>query len=433
MFYVGNVKHRALSEAWLHPPRKGQTGGPVSGSNTGQTACARGKPGARGVAGAGAEPPQRAPGLVLERPARRLPIGRQPAARDGRQPRAAAAGPEPGEPAESPPRAGPGRSGRPPPRRVPRSGVLSARAAGGLSVRERPGPIQWPLSAGPFVQEAATSCGAGLEQAGGNAPSRGPDAEAAPAWGQRRRPAPGAPWGWGSEPEEGAALGSLSSALSSECLPWAQRALRQWAPSWGATVGIPSSWGRAAEGGGRSSGGGCLSQPALRPWSLAEGDRLQEVGNSVSQDSSSGRWKPNPHCLAKQEKEPIRDSRPGRRSEGNRAPGASSPGSDLLALLPGTGRCCASHGSAVSSGRSPGLAVRHPLGSPGSTGRLVQHSDWQGLGHVLTPPGGVGGGRPPAARFSKPRLASRGTDLSPTHARGGPPVVRPQPALCPVP
>ena len=47
-----------------------------------------------------------------------------------------------------------------------RGAVLSVRAAGGLSVRERPGPIQWPLSAGPFVQEAATSCGAGLGRAG---------------------------------------------------------------------------------------------------------------------------------------------------------------------------------------------------------------------------------------------------------------------------
>lgn len=199
MFYGGNIKHRALSEAWLHSPRKGQTGGPVSGSNTGQTACARGKPGGQGCGrgGGGAAPVSSRIGPPAAGAPARLPIGRQPAARDGRQPRAAAAGPEPGEPAESPPRAGPGRSGRPPPRRVPRSGVLSARAAGGLSVRERPGPIQWPLSAGPFVQEAATSCGAGLEQAGGNAPSRGPDAEAAPAWGQRRRPPPGAPWGWG--------------------------------------------------------------------------------------------------------------------------------------------------------------------------------------------------------------------------------------------
>lgn len=37
-----------------------------------------------------------------------------------------------------------------------RGAVLSVRAAGGLSVRERPGPPQWLLSAGPFVQEAAT-------------------------------------------------------------------------------------------------------------------------------------------------------------------------------------------------------------------------------------------------------------------------------------
>lgn len=36
--------------------------------------------------------------------------------------------------------------------------LLSARASGGLSPHERPSPIQWPLSAGPFVQEAATSC-----------------------------------------------------------------------------------------------------------------------------------------------------------------------------------------------------------------------------------------------------------------------------------
>ena len=74
-----------------------------------------------------------------------------------------------------------------------RSWVLSARAAGGLSVRERPGPIQWPLSAGLFVQEAATSCGAGPGQAGGNAPSRGLDSEAAPAWGQKRWPPPPTP------------------------------------------------------------------------------------------------------------------------------------------------------------------------------------------------------------------------------------------------
>lgn len=36
--------------------------------------------------------------------------------------------------------------------------LLSARASGSLSPHERPSPIQWPLSAGPFVQEAATSC-----------------------------------------------------------------------------------------------------------------------------------------------------------------------------------------------------------------------------------------------------------------------------------
>lgn len=40
----------------------------------------------------------------------------------------------------------------------PARGLLSAWASGGLSPHERPSPIQWPLSAGPFVQEAATSC-----------------------------------------------------------------------------------------------------------------------------------------------------------------------------------------------------------------------------------------------------------------------------------
>lgn len=56
--------------------------------------------------------------------------------------------------------AGPGRASVPAPGAAERA--LSARAAGGPSVRERPGPIQWPLSAGPFVREAAASCGAGL-------------------------------------------------------------------------------------------------------------------------------------------------------------------------------------------------------------------------------------------------------------------------------
>lgn len=49
---------------------------------------------------------------------------------------------------------------RAPPRVLlgPACRVLSAQAAGGLSPHELPSPIQWPLSAGPFVQEAATSC-----------------------------------------------------------------------------------------------------------------------------------------------------------------------------------------------------------------------------------------------------------------------------------
>ena len=71
-----------------------------------------------------------------------------------------------GAPVGSPLAARPRDPARGPGARRVRGVVLSARAAGGLSVRERPGPIQWPLSAGPFVQEAATSCGAGLGRAG---------------------------------------------------------------------------------------------------------------------------------------------------------------------------------------------------------------------------------------------------------------------------
>lgn len=108
----------------------------------------------------------------------RPPIGPQPEGRGRRQPRAPAARPGAGRArgrraagcSDRAGRAGrarrEGRAGRQSPRRAPRRGALSAGAAGGPSVRERPGPIQWPLSAGPFVREAATSCGAGLGRGG---------------------------------------------------------------------------------------------------------------------------------------------------------------------------------------------------------------------------------------------------------------------------
>lgn len=250
MLLGGNIKHCALSEAWLPSSRRGQTGSQGSDSNTAKTACARGRPGGqrRGRGGGGAAPVSSRIGpRAASAPAPHWPsacgAGPPPAPRSS-------SGPEPAEPAESQPREGPGRVRCPPPRRVPRSWVLSARAAGGLSVRERPGPIQWPLSAGPFVQGAATSCGAGLGQEGGNSPSRGPDDEAAPAWGQRRWPPTWGALGLGFRARGGSEAG-LSSALSSGRQPSAEWASEQCVPSLGGHGGDPVELGRAA-GGGRS-------------------------------------------------------------------------------------------------------------------------------------------------------------------------------------
>lgn len=98
-----------------------------------------------------------------------------------------------------------------------RGAVLSARAAGGLSVRERPGPIQWPLSAGPFVQEAATSCGAGLGQAGRKRSELRPRRRGHPGPGSEvTATCPGPPWALGRGfPSQTRGEAGLSSALSS--------------------------------------------------------------------------------------------------------------------------------------------------------------------------------------------------------------------------
>lgn len=81
---------------------------------------------------------------------------------------------------------------------------------------------------------------------------RGPDAEAAPAWGQRRRPLPWGARGWASEPEQGAKLGSaLSSGCSFSVCSFSEEA----------TVEVlESRW--AAEG---PQAEGCPSPPALCP------------------------------------------------------------------------------------------------------------------------------------------------------------------------
>lgn len=75
--------------------------------------------------------------------------------------------------------------------------LLSARASGGLSPHERPSPIQWPLSAGPFVQEAATSCRT-EKGAGGRKPKCGGQPCLVLSWGLG---SVRSPVGWMGEPE----------------------------------------------------------------------------------------------------------------------------------------------------------------------------------------------------------------------------------------
>lgn len=255
LMLFGENKHLALPNAWLHLWRQGQAGDQGSKSDR-SPARARGAargPRRSGLRG-GARLLGKAKGRGLSgsgRGARRHPIGRWLRAP------AAAAGPALREPAEAGPR---------------RSWVLSARAAGGLSVRERPGPIQWPLSAGPFVQEAATSCGAWLGRAGGNAPSRAeartPDA---PAWGQRPRPPPWSALGLGPAPraKQGAKLGPAQPSSGSQC---AVRRVGGW-------TGI-----RPGEG-----------DTVVGPLELGK-DRKEEEGPQAEESSSRPALCPDPPC-----------------------------------------------------------------------------------------------------------------------------------------
>lgn len=273
LMLFGENKHLALPNAWLHLWRQGQAGDQGSKSNRSPARpSARGRPGARGGVGYGVGPgcsarPRGGASRGAAAGRADTPLAAGCALRP--RPRAPCSGSR-RRPGREQGRAGPGRAGpRPGPRR---SWVLSARAAGGLSVRERPGPIQWPLSAGPFVQEAATSCGAWLGRAGGNAPSR---AEArtpeAPAWGQRPRPPPWSALGLGPAPraEQGAKLGPAQPSSGSQC------AVRRV----GGSTGI-----RPGEG-----------DTVVGPPELGE-DRKEEEGPQAEESSSRPVLCPDPPC-----------------------------------------------------------------------------------------------------------------------------------------
>ncbi|XP_069853856.1 collagen alpha-1(I) chain-like [Dipodomys merriami] len=149
---------------------------------------------ATGPAGRGAGPaPHELPLLAGRRPAERagFPLA---ASREAR-PRGPGAEPRGGDPAGR----GDGRA----PRRTPR-GAPAALISAGSWRRGRPGPIQWPLSAGPFVREAATSCRARLGAGG-----RKRDAEAG-------RPGPGRARAEEDGPGRGSPAGSAETGPSSE-------------------------------------------------------------------------------------------------------------------------------------------------------------------------------------------------------------------------
>lgn len=193
--FGGNSKRHALGTAWLPSPAQ------LPGWRE-----AAGTSGPGGGATAGAEPlrqelpdwpPRGGQGRACRSLARSWRGGAASSQCCRRGPRSRASPRTPGR------GGGPGRAE---PGVRPRAGRRGAEPyqRGQLAARpcaSAPAQFNGHCPPAPLFRRRPLPAGTAWDGRAGNAPSRGPDAEAAPARGQRRRPpAPGAPWAWGRGP-----------------------------------------------------------------------------------------------------------------------------------------------------------------------------------------------------------------------------------------